>query len=149
MGYACPVCETPQRDAEHLANHLAFTAMLHGDAHESWLDDHAPGWNEEGVDELAPVVAEYATEADYDEVFEESVPEGAARDREDHAHDHQRPSTGAAFDAGGVNTDADTQRALAEAREMTRAMLEGEGEDDGEGDGADADDANASDDTKT
>jgi hypothetical protein len=103
--------------------------MLHGDAHETWLDDHAPGWGEEGAAELAPVVADHAEAADYDEVFEERVPEGDGHGH-DHAHDpaptHQRPPTGPAFDAG----DGDTQRVLAEAREMTRAMLEDEDEDD-------------------
>jgi hypothetical protein len=39
MGYACPVCETPQQDAAHLADHLAFTAIVHTDDHESWLED--------------------------------------------------------------------------------------------------------------
>ena len=38
MGYACPVCEDPQSDATHLANHLAFTAMLRGGEHGEWLD---------------------------------------------------------------------------------------------------------------
>jgi hypothetical protein len=123
MGYACPVCATPQRDADHLANHLAFTAMLHGDAHETWLDEHAPGWGEAGVDELAPVVVEYAEDADYDEMFEERVPEGAAGDH-DHGHDHahgRRPTDTA---------DGDVQRVLAEAREMTQAMLDADGDDD-------------------
>ena len=131
MGYACPVCETPQRDAEHLANHLAFTAMLHGDAHEAWLDEYAPGGSEEGAAELAPIVVENAEETDYDEVFEERVPEGGGHD-----HSHQHPPTGAAIDAGSA--DADTQRVLAAAREMTRAML----------DDADADDSDADDDNK-
>ena len=133
MGHACPVCATPQRDAEHLANHLAFTAMLHGDAHEAWLDEHAPGWEAEGVAELAPVVVEYAEEAEYDEVFEDTVPEGEGHDHGD-GHDHGRPPTGAgaAFDAG--DADAATQHVLAEARELTRAMLEDE-----DGDAADDD----------
>jgi hypothetical protein len=124
MGYACPVCATPQRDADHLANHLAFTAMLHGDAHETWLDEHAPGWGEAGVDELAPVVVEYAEAADYDEVFEERVPDGAAGDRDhDHDHAHGRRPTDTA--------DGDVQRVLAEAREMTRAMIDdADGDDD-------------------
>jgi hypothetical protein len=138
MGYACPVCGTPQRDAEHLANHLAFTAMLHGDAHEAWLDDHAPGWSEAGAAELAPVAVEHADAADYDEVFEERVPEGGADHDHDRTSPRQRPPTGTAFDAGTRAGDADTRRVLAEAREMTRAML-----DDGdEGDDAatDADD---------
>jgi len=112
MGYACPVCETPQRDADHLADHLAFTAMLHGDAHEQWLDEHAPGWGEAGTDELASVVVDHADETTYDEVFEESVPDG---------HDHERSPRTPTFDDGDL--DADAQRALAEAREMTRTML--------------------------
>ena len=39
MGYACPVCDHPQADARHLANHLAFTALARGGDHEAWLDD--------------------------------------------------------------------------------------------------------------
>lgn len=120
MGYACPVCETPQRDGEHLANHLAFTAMLHGDAHETWLDEHAPDWSEEGAAELAPVVVEFADEAAYEEVFEDTT-----------GHDRDHEPTTAAFDAGDL--DGDAKRALAEAREMTRAMLD-------DGEGTDADD---------
>ncbi|WP_251341464.1 DUF5810 domain-containing protein [Haloplanus halophilus] len=127
MGLACPVCETPQRDAEHLANHLAFTAMLHGDAHERWLDETVPGWESEGAAELAPVVADHAESADYDEVFEESLPEG----RRDHDHDHGVPTgTDAAPSFDGGDLDDDARRTLAEAREMTRAML-GEADDDG------------------
>jgi hypothetical protein len=131
MGHACPVCETPQRDAEHLANHLAFTAMLHGGAHEAWLDEHVPGWEAEGVDELAPVVVEYAETVEYDEVFEDTVPAGGEHEHGD-GHGHGRPPAGAAFDA--ADADADTQRVLAEARELTRAMLEEE-----DGDAADGD----------
>jgi len=125
MGYACPVCETPQRDGEHLANHLAFTAMLHGDAHETWLDEHAPDWSAAGAAELAPVVVEYADEVAYDEVFEDTVPEA-----HDHGHDH--PPTTSAFDAGIL--DGDAQRALDEAREMTRAMLDADADGDADDD---------------
>jgi hypothetical protein len=122
MGHACPVCETPQRDAEHLANHLAFTAMLHGDTHEEWLDDHAPEWEEAGVAELAPVVVEYADDVAYEAVFEDTA-SGA-----DHAHEGSPAA--APFDAGDL--DADAKRALAEAREMTREMLdEADGDDKG------------------
>jgi hypothetical protein len=130
MGYACPVCETPQRDAEHLANHLAFTAMLRGDAHERWLDETVPGWEADGAAELAPVVADHAEETTYDEVFEESVPEG-----------HDVPSGGAAaFEAGDLDEEA--QRTLAAAKEMTRAMLgEADGDGVGENDAGDAGDA--------
>jgi hypothetical protein len=80
MGYACPVCEVPQRDGEHLANHLAFTAMLRGDDHEDWLAENAPGWNEDDPATLADRVTEHAEEADYEEVFEDTTA--------DHAHGH-------------------------------------------------------------
>jgi hypothetical protein len=73
MGYACPVCDDPQQDAEHLANHLAFQALTHGDDHESWLDDHAPGWVEAGPAELGPRLAELADEADYEAVFDDTT----------------------------------------------------------------------------
>ncbi|WP_251329305.1 DUF5810 domain-containing protein [Haloplanus pelagicus] len=137
MGLACPVCETPQRDAEHLANHLAFTAMLHGDAHERWLDETVPGWAGEGAAELGPVVAEHAEEAVYEEVFEESVP-----DDHDHAHDRPVP-TGDTPTVVTDDLDDDTRRTLTEAREMTRAMLDGETDGaptDGGPDDADGDD---------
>ena len=32
MGYECPVCATEEADGEHLANHLALQALVHGDA---------------------------------------------------------------------------------------------------------------------
>ncbi|WP_435067433.1 DUF5810 domain-containing protein [Haloplanus sp. C73] len=116
MGYACPVCETPERDGEHLANHLAFTAMLHGGAHERWLDDHAPDWSDAGAAELTPVVVEHAEEAPSETVFEESVPSEGG-------HDHaSAPADGDALDAAAL--DGDAGRILAEAREMTRAMLD-------------------------
>ncbi|GAB6860369.1 DUF5810 domain-containing protein [Haloplanus litoreus] len=137
MGYACPVCETPQRDAEHLANHLAFTAMLHGDAHERWLDERVPEWADLGADDLAPAVADHADETGYDEVFEESIPEGGHA----YAHeDHDTPPGGASSTFAADDLDGDARRTLAEAREMTRAMLEAdadagdENEDEGDAD---------------
>ncbi|MFB6195829.1 MAG: DUF5810 domain-containing protein [Haloplanus sp.] len=115
MGYACPVCDTPHPDADHLANHLAFTAMLHGDAHEEWLDDRIPDWDGKGTEDLAAIVSDHAEDADYDAVFEEAIPEGTADGHPDHAH-------GTPLDGGSLDDDA--RRALAEAREMTRAMLD-------------------------
>jgi hypothetical protein len=147
MGHACPVCETPHPDAEHLANHLAFTAMLGDDDHEAWLDDHAPGWQEEGEDELAERVAEYAKEVGFPQVFDDTSP--------DHRHDDE-PRGGDLFEdeleranargrgsmaggagphgtgagAGGAGAlDGDAQRILQEAQEMTEQMLGDEGED--------------------
>ena len=72
MGYACPVCEDPQADGTHLANHLAFTALTGGADHEAWLDDHADGWGQLGETELAAVVAEEAEETTFPQVFAES-----------------------------------------------------------------------------
>lgn len=73
MGYECPVCATPQADARHLANHMAFTALLGDDEHEAWLDEHAPEWDEAGDAELAPRIAEHAPEAEFSQVFEDTA----------------------------------------------------------------------------
>ncbi len=124
MGFACPVCETPQSDGEHLANHLAFAAILGDDDHETWLDEHAPGWNEQGPDELAPRVTKHAPEEEYPQVFEDTVPD------HQHGQDHQH---GHGFEtelqqAGGYGRDAamgsDAQSILNEARQMTERMLD-------------------------
>ena len=72
MGYACPVCEAPQADGEHLAHHLALTAMLHGDDHEAWLADRLPDWAERDPSGLAAAVVEGATEVDTESVIEEA-----------------------------------------------------------------------------
>ena len=140
MGYACPVCETPQSDGEHLANHLAFAAILGDDEHESWLDEYAPGWNEDGPDELAPRITEYADEEEYPQVFEDTV--------HDHGHDHGHGHGGHGLEdelqqAGGYGRDAtmgsDAQRIMAEARQMTEQMMndESEGAEDDDADGTD------------
>lgn len=142
MGYACPVCEVPQRDGEHLAHHLAFTAMIHGDAHEEWLDERAPGWENSTPTDLADRVAEHATETQYEEVFEDTV----------HRHDHGRDDATergpgrVPFDAdaarrrGGGGADEATRQVVAEARELTREMLDVDEADDGNGDDGDGGD---------
>ncbi|MGQ4556763.1 DUF5810 domain-containing protein [Halobellus sp. GM3] len=135
MGFACPVCETPQQDATHLANHLAFTAMVHSDGHEAWLDEHAPGWASDGEDELAQRVAELAPEADYDQVFEDTAHGHGGRGTQHHhgtGHHHGRgepgrsdgvdPEVAAATGAGTLDEEA--RAILEEAREMTAEMLE-------------------------
>ena len=130
MGYACPVCETPQADARHLANHLAFTAMLGDDDHEAWLDEHAPGWADSGEDDLADRVTEYAESAEFPQVFEDTT----GHDHRDRDSDDPRP--GELFEEGnaeaelsrtrgpdargGADFDAETAAAVEEAREMTR-----------------------------
>jgi len=141
MGYACPVCEDPQADAEHLANHLAFTAML-GDAdHEEWLDDHAPDWEQADADRLASVVTDHAEDVDFPQVFEDTT--GT------HRHDHERDRSGALFDdepdfaadareraPGDRRLDERTEQVLEEAREMTRRMRDDAEADDGRSDEA-------------
>ena len=127
MGYACPVCETPQADARHLANHLAFTALLGNDDHESWLDDHAPDWETDGEDELAERVTEEATEVEFPQMFEDTT-----------GHDHDEPRPGDLFDeerrTRGPSTreelDPETATAIEEAREMTRQARGDTGETD-------------------
>nr|WP_276282233.1 DUF5810 domain-containing protein [Halorussus sp. DT72] len=147
MGYACPVCETPQSDAEHLANHLAFTAMLGDEGHEAWLDDHAPGWNEQGEDELAARVEEYAKEVGFPQVFEDTTghdhgdePRGGDlfEDELERANGRGRGSmasgTGGRGAGGAGALDGEAQEILQEAQQMTEEMLDDE---DTESDGDD------------
>ena len=153
MGYACPVCETPQRDGEHLAHHLAFTAMLHGDDHEAWLDDRVPDWNDRDPDGLATAVTPHAEDAEYHEVFEDTVDRGrpdvdlgdhdhAGGGGTGHGHAHGAPEAHGArgvVDQSGA-TDPETEAALREARELTRKMFEdGEGDDTDDTEGGDPD----------
>lgn len=144
MGYACPVCETPQMDARHLANHLAFTALLGDDDHEQWLDEEVPGWESEGEAELAERVAPRAPDREFPQVFEDTVSERADES------DDQR--AGGLFDDGDEplrgrrqTAPSDTvESVLAEARELTeRRRAEhddtdsdgGDSPDDGDGNG--------------
>jgi len=140
MGYACPVCDDPQQDTTHLANHLAFQALTHGDDHESWLDEHAPGWAEGGPADLAPRLEELAAEAEYEVVFEDTAGgtsadtlydpdlQGAVGGRgHDHGHDHGH-SHGRSGDDGIDVSDLDPEarEIVDEARELTREMLDDE-----------------------
>ena len=124
MGYACPVCEAPQADGEHLANHLAITAILGREGHEEWLTEHAPEWEEPEPSELAEEIVDAVPETEFPQMFEDTT--GG------HAHEHGGQS-GATFEqelaeqtAGRGRDDLtdETRDVLAEAREMTEAMLE-------------------------
>ncbi|WP_297889745.1 DUF5810 domain-containing protein [uncultured Halorubrum sp.] len=140
MGYACPVCDTPQRDGEHLAHHLAFTAMLHGGDHEAWLDERVADWSEREPAGLAAEVTPHADDAEYEEVFEDTVPRGrpdvgmgsggdAGASDHGHGHDHgagrdRGVDPAASRDAGVPDPesvdDPTVAEALREARELTR-----------------------------
>ena len=144
MGYACPVCSDPQADGGHLANHLAFTAMLGDGVHEAWLDEHVPGWREMGETELADAATEEVEAVEFPQVFEDTV--GGLDDGGDPpaersgalfggaGHDHDRADRVHADrmrdrDEAGEPTDEETAAILEEAREMTRRMLENDDED--------------------
>lgn len=146
MGFACPVCDLPQADGEHLANHLAFTAMLHGDEHAAWLDDAVPEWAELSSQELSMAVVQYADETEYTDVFKDTTggnpgpgrtPSGDEHGHphgheHDHDHSHEQadgaegpmPDLDAARDRATTRgpTDAETRRILEEARQLTEAM---------------------------
>lgn len=149
MGFACPVCEIPHQDATHLANHLAFTAMTHGDDHEAWLDEAVPGWADHGEADLAAEVSDLAPEAEYEQVFEDTVGGrgGGGADQHDHGHDHGTEQSGppagidpeSAAATGGGELDEAARAALDEARALTAEMLDGDGT--GGDDARDGDDA--------
>jgi len=109
MGYECPVCGVEEADGEHLANHVAFTALVRGGDHEAWLDDHVPDWADRDPDSLAPEVTEHATETDTEPATEP------------HGHDHDVPSVERTGDADLSGAAGDV---LEEARELTEAMYE-------------------------
>lgn len=135
MGYACPVCDDPQVDARHLANHLAFTAILGREDHEAWLDEHAPGWGAEGEAELADRVDEHAEPAEYPQVFEDTT------DGHDHGPHHGRghePDHG--HEQADVPRDPQTEEVLEEARELTRERRAA-GDEDASDDDAETDEA--------
>lgn len=120
MGYACPVCGDPQHDAEHLANHLAFTAMLGREDHGAWLDDHAPEWESLDPGTLGPRVAEYAPEEEFPQLFEDTT------DGHDHDHGGERAprfEESIPRQRGREAASADATEVLAEAEAMTREML--------------------------
>lgn len=125
MGYACPVCDDPQADAVHLANHVAFTALARGGDHEDWLDDRVPEWGQLGDEALAGRLVEHADEREYPQVFEDTTDDGA-----EGSHDHGTGGTApdaipdstleAARDQATGEGDGDAEDILAEARELTR-----------------------------
>jgi hypothetical protein len=170
MGYACPVCGDPQSDGEHLANHLAFTAML-GDAdHEEWLDEHAPEWTDTDPAELAGRVTDHAEEREFPQVFEDTTGDGHDHEHDgqghghghEHGHGHSHSGShgidsgvapGGVADPAEMFDDADDDGdesapsdVLAEARELTQERRTNDADDDADDD-ADETDGSLSDET--
>jgi hypothetical protein len=153
MGYACPVCSDPQADGEHLANHLAFTALL-GDAdHEAWLDQNAPEWESLDPPALADRVVGSVPETEFPEVFEDTVPDerrGEAHGRA-HDHGHGRGDAGQATAPehdGPVRADRDSlddeaRAILDRARKLTEQRRDDGDHDERGSDGQQADDDRA------
>jgi hypothetical protein len=167
MGYACPVCGDPQADAEHLANHLAFTAMLGDAGHEDWLAEHAPDWDEHDADRLAATVIDHAEEVEYPQVFEDTT--GSHDDHAGgHQHDHDRDPdherSGALFEDEGFaadeareratqsrnpRLDAEAENIMQEARELTERMRQNDADGADEADEVDAADPDDADEAET
>ncbi|AFK19737.1 hypothetical protein E6P09_01475 [Haloferax mediterranei ATCC 33500] len=149
MGYACPVCDAPQRDETHLANHLALQAIVHGDDHETWLDEHAPDWDSMNPDSLGPVVSDFAEEHEFDEVFEDTV-DRTQRHKHGHGHEHgighehghgQTPQFGGRD--GSEPLSGDAARIFEEARSLTEEMQDDEGGTNDDESGANGDESGA------
>ena len=120
MAYRCPVCDHPQSDGRHLANHLAFTALIRGGDHESWLDARVPEWDSLGEGELADRLVEEVEPAAGDLVGgEQSVADGPDVSPGDGAAPHQRAiRTSAPADSPDL-PDGTVQEILEEARALT------------------------------
>jgi hypothetical protein len=137
MGYTCPVCADPQADDTHLANHLAFTALVRGGDHEAWLDDNVPEWESMDEEGLAAVVTDHADETEYPQVFEDTTDQGT--------HDHQHETTDEMHHRGGRGVggvamadlpdedelSAEAADAIEQARALTRQRREDTDESDG------------------
>jgi hypothetical protein len=121
MGYACPVCSDPQADADHLANHLAFTAMLRGGDHERWLAEHVPDWEQLDVDGLGERVAELAEDEEYPQVFEDTTGDDRGHGGEGRPDADDLPPGAGSPPAAPMDDEA--RAALEEARELTRRRL--------------------------
>ena len=158
MAYRCPVCDNPEIDAEHLANHLAFTAVIRGDDHEDWLDEHVPGWDEEGPETLAPKVDEAVPEVEVPELDDDGGHDHGGRLEDELAQQGSHRGPGAAGGSGeasgadgasaGGRGDLTDEAAgvMAQAQELTREMYDLDDEDaDDADDASDADDAEADD----
>ncbi len=116
MGYVCPVCGVGTIDGVQLANHLAVTASLGREDHREWLERHVPDWRACRPPELAERVREHAEEV-------ETPAGGEDPPRFEDALAERSRGVG----RGSLAADEDELDAvLAEARELTRRMCDGD-----------------------
>ncbi|WP_253738897.1 DUF5810 domain-containing protein [Halohasta salina] len=144
MGYLCPVCAEPFGDAAACANHLAVTAILHGEDHDAWLadavdeavdggvdtvDEGAGDWESIPRSELADLVADRAEETtDHDHPGEHSHTHPVDGSHEDTTQGRPAITESAAETA---QLDADAEAILDEARELTERMQQRGPDDEG------------------
>ena len=137
MGFSCPVCDYPQADGRHLANHLAFTALVRGTDHEAWLDEHVPEWESLDDNGLAARVTEFAEETEYPQVFEDTTGQRSHEERS-RERSSDRPGDPADVPLADVpdqdELDEEAEAALQHARELTRQRRENRSGDAGDGD---------------
>ncbi|MDS0476788.1 DUF5810 domain-containing protein [Natrinema sp. 1APR25-10V2] len=136
MGYACPVCDAEEADAEHLANHLAITASLGREEHRAWLEEHAPDWSDCSPEELGEIVSPHAEEIDTPDFDTAGHQHGHGPGRPDSleggiARQSRQPGRG--------SMTAETEDVLREAAELTREMQGATEDDADEGGNSDGD----------
>ena len=122
MGYRCPVCEDPQADGPHLANHLAFTALVRGGTHEKWLDEQVPDWGEMGEAELAAQVTTDIEETEFPQLFESEM--------QSHERDTSIPNHTSVQPAPELDDEA--KRAIERARKLTSERRNDDADEGGE-----------------
>ena len=128
MGLACPVCDVPHPDGEHLADHVAITATTRDGDHRAWLAEHAPDWESMTRTELGELVADRAEEIDSLDLHEE------VEKHQSQGHTHDGFPEHAASD-GPAPLDEEARAIIAEAQKMAERTRKGsDGDDDSAGD---------------
>lgn len=129
MGYRCPVCDDPQVDDTHLANHLAFTALVRGGEHEAWLDAEVPDWEQLGETELAAKLRGVVETVEFPQVFEDTTPVRTTEQVGDpnsltEMHRSRETPHSSETHHSAPELDAEAQQAVERARELTRKRRE-------------------------
>lgn len=120
MGLACPVCEVPHPDGEHLADHVAVTAATREGDHRAWLDEHTSDWGELTRTELAGLVTDHAQDVESVDLHEELGGHHHDQGHHDLGH-HERDHHGHGHHHDGDHHDRDPHH----GREHARVLAEG------------------------